>query len=74
MVEEQNSSNARRATGDDEGTSLKQSTLLLCFSPTVFKAAVYLDGQNPVDVMMVILYHKMLGFCFQKQQEEMSKV
>lgn len=33
-VEEQNSSSARRrATGDDEGTSLKQPTLLCSFSP-----------------------------------------
>lgn len=54
--------------------SLKQSTLLCRFSPTVFKTAVSVDGQNLVDVMMMILYPKMLGFYFQKQQEEMAKV
>lgn len=73
VEEEQNSSNARgRATGDDEEKSLKQSTLLCCFSPTLFNAAVDADGQNPVDEKMMIVYPKMLGFCFQEQQEEMA--
>lgn len=61
-MEEQNSSNARRRATGDEGTFLKQSTLLCCFSPTLFKAAIYVDGQNLVDVMKMILYPKMLGF------------
>lgn len=61
-MEEQNSRNRRRRATGDEGTFLKQSTLLRCFSPTLFKAAVYVDGQNLVDVMKMILYPKMLGF------------
>lgn len=69
VEEEQNSSNAeRRATGDDEEMSLKQSTLLCCFSPSLFNAAVHADGQNLVDEMMMISYPRMLGFYFLKQQ------
>jgi len=73
-VEEQNSSNARRrATGDGKGTSLKQSTFLHSFSPTLFKAAVYIDGQNLVDVMMIILNPKMLGFYFRNSRRRWQK-
>lgn len=61
-------------TGEDEGTSLKQSTLLHCFSPPLFKAAVHVDGQNLVDVTTMILRPQLLGFYFCSQQEEMAKV
>lgn len=73
VEEEQNSSNTgRRATGDYEETSLKQSTLLCCFSSALFNAAVDADGQNLVDEIIMIVYPKMLGFYFQKQQEEIA--
>lgn len=59
VVEELNFSNARRrGTGDDEGRSLKQCILLSAFcsfSPVFFKAAVYVDVKNPVDVKMLVL-------------------
>lgn len=42
-------------------------TLLHCFSPALFKAAVYVAGQNLVDAMTMIIYPKTLCFYFQKQ-------
>lgn len=73
VEEEKNTSNTgRRATEDYEETSLKQSTLLCCFSSALFNAAVDADGQNLVDEIIMIVYPKMLGFYFQKQQEEIA--
>lgn len=53
---------------------LRQPTLLCCFSLAFFKAALYVDGQNLIDAMMMTLYPKMLGVYFQKQQEAMAKI
>lgn len=65
VEEEQNSSNAgKRATEDGEETSLKQSALLCCFTPTLFHVAANADGQKLVDKIMMILHPKMLLFLF----------
>lgn len=69
VEEEQNSSNAgRRATGDDEENSPKQSTLLCCFSPTLFNDAIDADGQNLVDEIIMIVYPQMVVFIFRNSR------